>query len=59
MLGESTLCDFQKLRVQEEPGQIPPGGMPRSIDVIVRNENVEKAQPGDLCKFVGYICVVP
>lgn len=33
--------------------------MPRSINIILRNYNVEKAQPGDMCKFVGYLCVVP
>lgn len=33
--------------------------MPRSMDVIVRNDNVEKAQPGDVCKFIGFLCVVP
>ena len=33
--------------------------MPRSIDVIVRNDNVEIGQPGDICKFIGYLCVVP
>lgn len=33
--------------------------MPRSINVVVRNFNTEKAQPGDICKFVGYLCVAP
>lgn len=33
--------------------------MPRSIDVVLRNENTEKGQPGDICKFIGYLCVMP
>lgn len=55
----SEFADFQQLRVQEDPNTIPPGGMPRSIDIILRNYNVEKAQPGDICKFVGFLCVAP
>lgn len=38
---------------------IPPGSMPRSLDVILRNETVEKAQPGDICQFFGQLSVVP
>ena len=33
--------------------------MPRSIDVILRNDNTEKAQPGDICRMIGYLCVLP
>lgn len=58
-LHKSTFADFQKLRVQEDPSAIPPGAMPRSIEVIVRNDNTEKGQPGDICRFVGYMCVSP
>ena len=33
--------------------------MPRSVDVIIRDDNTEKGQPGDICQFVGYLCVLP
>lgn len=33
--------------------------MPRSIDVILRNEFTEKGQPGDICQIIGYLCVLP
>jgi DNA replication licensing factor MCM6 len=33
--------------------------MPRSIDVILRNEFTEKGQPGDICEIIGYLCVLP
>lgn len=36
-LVKSEFSDFQKLRVQEDPGKIPPGAMPRSIDIILRD----------------------
>lgn len=39
-IARSDFSDFQKLRIQEDPGKIPPGAMPRSIDVILRDENV-------------------
>ena len=55
----SIYTDWQKLRVQEHSNDIPAGSMPRSIDVIVRNEQVEKGQPGDRCIFVGTLVVVP
>jgi len=44
---ESVFTDWQKLRVQEHSGDIPAGSMPRSIDVILRNEIVDTAKPGD------------
>ena len=56
---DSVYTDWQKLRVQENSNDIPAGSMPRSIDVIVRNEQVEKGQPGDRCIFVGTLVVVP
>lgn len=39
--------DWQRLRVQENADEIPPGSMPRSLDVVVRGEAVEKAKAGD------------
>lgn len=33
--------------------------MPRSIDVILRNEIVDAAKPGDKCIFTGTLVVVP
>jgi DNA replication licensing factor MCM6 len=33
--------------------------MPRSIDVVLRNDNTEKGQPGDILHVVGYLCVSP
>ena len=55
----SKFNDWQKLRVQENPKDIPTGSMPRSIDVILRGELVEKVKPGDKVNFIGNIIVVP
>ena len=56
---QSRFGDWQKLRVQESSDEIPPGSMPRSIDVIVRNEMVERPKAGDLCVFSGSLVVIP
>ena len=51
--------DWQKLRVQENAHQIPVGCMPRTIEVVVRNDAVEAAKPGDRVVLSGYAIVVP
>lgn len=51
--------DWQRLRVQENADEIPPGSMPRCIDVICRNETCEVAKAGDKVVFSGNIAVVP
>ena len=55
----SSFGDWQKLRVQENAGDIPTGGMPRSVDIILRNDLCDQAKPGDRCTFVGTLIVVP
>ena len=56
---DCVFTDWQKLRIQENSNDIPAGSMPRSIDVIIRGEQVEKGQPGDKCIFIGTPVVVP
>ena len=58
-IRESEFVDWQKLRVQENSNQIPPGSMPRSMDVILRNEMVEHCKAGDKCVFTGSLVVLP
>ena len=60
LLRESCkFVDWQRLRVQENPDEVPPGCMPRSMDVVLRNENVEKARAGDRMVFTGSLIVIP
>ena len=47
------------MRVQENPKDIPTGSMPRSIDIILRDDLVETVKPGDKVNFIGNIIVVP
>lgn len=56
---KSIFTDWQKLRVQENSNEIPPGSMPRSLDVIVRGDMVERAKAGDRIVFTGSLVVIP
>ncbi|KAF4323462.1 hypothetical protein BBO99_00001347 [Phytophthora kernoviae] len=56
---KSVFVDWQRVKVQENSDEIPAGSMPRSIDVILRHENVEQAKAGDRVVFTGTLIVVP
>jgi len=51
--------DWQKLRVQENSNEVPAGSMPRTVEIIVRHETVERAKPGDKCIFIGSLVAIP
>ena len=55
----SIFMDWQKVRLQELSMDIPAGSIPRSIDVILRGDTVDKAKPGDRTIFSGTFVVVP
>jgi len=57
--AESVFVDWQKLKVQENANEIPPGAMPRSIDLIVRNFAVDLLKPGDKIIMTGTLNVIP
>ena len=57
--SSSVYLDWQKVRLQELSQDIPAGSMPRSVDVILRGDTVDKAKPGDQAVFTGYLVVVP
>jgi len=59
LTDRSTFCDWQKMRLQENNSEIPAGSMPRSVEVILRNEIVERAKPGDKVVVTGTLIVVP
>lgn len=58
-MEQSKFADWQKVRIQENANEIPTGSMPRSIDVVLRGEVVERAKAGDKCTFTGTFIVVP
>jgi len=56
---ESVFVDWQRIKVQENPEEVPAGSLPRTLDVIVRNKQVEEAKAGDKAVFTGNLVVVP
>lgn len=39
--------NYQKITLQESPGTIPPGRLPRSKDVILLHDLIDNVKPGD------------
>ncbi|CRK19445.1 hypothetical protein BN1723_011870 [Verticillium longisporum] len=58
-IRQSTFIDWQKVRIQENSSEIPTGSMPRTMDVIMRGEIVDRAKAGEKCIFTGALIVVP
>ncbi|KAK1140031.1 MCM DNA helicase complex subunit mcm6 [Aspergillus melleus] len=58
-IGKSTFVDWQKVKLQESSHEIPTGSMPRTMDVILRGEMVDRARAGERCIFTGTLIVIP
>ena len=43
----SAYRDYQRLTLQESPGQVPPGRLPRHKDVILMGDLVDSVRPGE------------
>lgn len=56
---KSNFIDFQKVRIQETQAELPRGCIPRSVEIVLRNELVEMVQAGDRYDFTGTLIVVP
>ncbi|KAL5968775.1 Zygotic DNA replication licensing factor mcm6-B [Taenia solium] len=59
LTNQSKFVDFQKVRVQETQTEVLRGGVPRSMEILLRADAVELAQPGDRCEFIGTLIAVP
>ncbi|KAF2671990.1 MCM-domain-containing protein [Microthyrium microscopicum] len=55
----SVFVDWQKVRIQENSSEIPTGSMPRTMDVILRGEMVDRAKAGEKCVYTGTLIVIP
>ncbi len=51
--------DFQVLRIQELPEELPPGQLPQFFDVNVEGDIVNMARPGDRVVLTGVVRAVP
>jgi DNA replication licensing factor MCM6 len=56
---QSVFVDWQKVRIQENSSEIPTGSMPRTMDVILRGEMVDRAKAGEKCIFTGTLIAIP
>lgn len=58
-LGLSRYKDYQTLVLQEMPERARVGQLPRSIEVIVENDLVDRAKPGDRIRCIGVYRPLP
>ncbi|MCK4633240.1 minichromosome maintenance protein MCM [Candidatus Bathyarchaeota archaeon] len=55
----STFIDYQQIRIQERPEDLPPGQLPRTLNVkLISRDLVDKARPGDHVAVIGIVRAV-
>ena len=51
--SETSYRNYQKLTVQESPGSVPPGRLPRQKEVLLFDDLVDTTRPGDEVELTG------
>ena len=56
---KTEFIDFQVIRIQELPEELPPGQLPRFFDIDVEGDIVNTARPGDRAIMTGIVRAEP
>jgi len=59
LFEKSKFIDWQKIVVQEKPEEVPPGQIPRSVEIVLTSDLVDTARPGDRVTVTGILRVMP
>ncbi len=54
-MDQSVFIDWQRFTLQEKPEELPPGQLPRSVEVTVEGDIVDTARPGDRVAVTGIL----
>lgn len=52
-IEQTVYRNYQKITLQESPGSVPPGRLPRSKEVVLLNDLVDTVRPGDEIEVTG------
>jgi DNA replicative helicase MCM subunit Mcm2 (Cdc46/Mcm family) len=47
--------NYQKFTLQESPGDVPAGRIPRTKEIILLHDLIDQARPGDLVEITGHL----
>jgi replicative DNA helicase Mcm len=58
VLKDSEFIDSQRVTIQERPEDLPPGQLPRSLDIDLREDLVDNGRPGDRISLTGILDLI-